>query len=233
MARELEAHGYTVYAWDRRANPPEDLERGRAFLDRIRPDRFYHFGLGSAEWAGFLAEACARRRIPFLNTSTVSVYADREIGPITPETEPDNTSEYALYKLESERLVRAAYPDAVIARIGWQIGSGPGSNNLLDYLHRQAEELGAIDASTRWFPACSFIEDTAIILHRLLEDQRPGTYLVDGNVGMNFYEIASGLNRLHGSPWLVRPTDDFVLDLRMVDPRLEVLSVERRLPPDG
>lgn len=232
-AQELEAHGFAVTAWDRAACPTEDAAAGRRFLDAVRPDWLLHIGFGPPEWAGFLAAECARRGIAFLYTSTVSVYADRETGPITPQTAADGTSEYARYKLESERQVREADPGAVIARIGWQIGSLPGTNNMIDYLHNRSLEEGVIRASTRWYPACSFLEDTAAVLHRLQVDHVPGTYLVDGNRNLNFYEIASALNRIHGDPWEVRAVDDFALDLRMVDDRIDVPAIERRLGLHG
>jgi len=231
--RELAAHGFEVAAWDRNEHPVEDQAAGRNFLDRAAPDWLFHIGMGPPEWAGFLAAESRARGIDFLYTSTVSVYADREIGPITPDTEPDATGEYARYKLACEARVREANPGAVIARIAWQIGSEPGSNNMVDYLHKCAAEAGQIQASTRWYPACSFLEDTAAVLHQLRLDHAPGTYLVDGNESMNFFEIASALNRLQGSRWTVRPVDDFALDLRMVDARIRVPPIEGRLGLDG
>ncbi|HUF38344.1 MAG TPA: sugar nucleotide-binding protein, partial [Anaerolineales bacterium] len=167
--------------------------------------------------------------IACLYTSSVSVYADRETGPITPETEPDGTSDYALYKLACEERVRAADPGAVIARIGWQIGTDPGSNNMVDFLHTRAREDGAVHAGTRWYPACSFLEDTAAVLYRLRDEAAPGIYLVDGNRHLSFFEIASALNRIRGRPWQVLPADEPVLDLRMVDRRVERPAIEGRL----
>ncbi len=229
VAQELAAQGFSVTAWDRTVHPPDDQIAGRRFIDRVQPDCLFHIGMGPAEWAGFLAAECAKRGIAFLYTSTVSVYADRETGPITPDTAPDGTSEYALYKLESERQVRAADPGAVIARIGWQIGSAPGKNDMFEYLHSRSLEDGVICASTRWYPACSFMEDTAVVLHRLRQDHAPGTYLVDSNRNLNFYEIVSALNRLHGDPWVVQAVEDFTLDLRMVDDRIDAPPLEKRL----
>lgn len=231
--RELAVHGFEVAAWDRTEHPVEDQAAGRGFLDRAAPDWLFHIGMGPPEWAGFLAAESRARGIDFLYTSTVSVYADRETGPITPETAPDGTSEYARYKLESERQVRAADPGAVIARIGWQIGSAPGTNNMIDYLYSRSLEDGLVRASTRWYPACSFLEDTAAVLHRLRRDHAPGTYLVDSNRNLNFYEIVSALNRLHGDPWEVLAVNDFTLDLRMIDDRIDSPPIERRLGLHG
>jgi dTDP-4-dehydrorhamnose reductase len=233
VGQALEAQGYRVLPWDRTRYPTEDDDLGQRFLDSARPDRLFHVGMGPPEWAGFLAAACRERGIRFLYTSTVSVYADRPTGPITPETEPDGTSEYARYKLESERQVRESNPEAVIARIGWQIGRERGSNNMIEYLFSQAGDDGIIGASRRWYPACSFLEDTGEVLGRLGSDAPPGTYLVDSNRVMNFYEIVTALNDLRGRPWTVRPEDDMVLDLRMVDDRIDVPPLETRLGADG
>lgn len=233
VGREFAARGYDVSAWDRTVLPPEDDAGGRRFLDEVQPACFFHIGLGPPEWAATLAADCADRGIAFLNTSTVSVFADREAGPITPETVPDGTSDYARYKIDCEERVRAANPAAVIARIAWQIGPEPGTSNMLTYLQNSAAEHGVIEASTRWYPACTFLEDTAAVLVRLLENPVPGTYLVDGNEKLNFYEIASALNRLHNSQWTVIPVDGLVLDLRMTDGRIDTPRIEARLGLDG
>lgn len=233
VAREFAAHGFAVSAWDRTVLPPDDYAGSRRFLDEVQPACFFHIGLGPPEWAANLAAECAGRGIAFLYTSTVSVFADREAGPITPETVPDGTSDYARYKIDCEERVRAANPAAVIARIAWQIGPEPGSSNMLTYLAESAQGSGVIEASTRWFPAACFLEDTAAVLVRLLESPVPGTYLVDGNRRLNFFEIAAALNRLRNSPWTVVPVDGLVLDLRMTDERVNTPGIELRLGLDG
>ena len=108
-----------------------------------------------------------------------------------------------------------------------------GMNNMIDYLRNRADEAGVIGASTRWYPACSLLEDTAAVFYRLRKDHAPGTYLVDSNRSLNFHRIAAALNEMRGSPWTIVPTEDLVLDLRMLDDRINIPSLEERLGVRG
>lgn len=100
---------------------------------------------------------------------------------------------------------------------------------MVDYLDRTFREKGRIDASTLWFPACSFLPDTADSLTQILK-LSPGLYHLDGNPGLNFYEIATGLNKLLGNPWKVVPVSGLVQNHRMLDPRVSVAPITRRFP---
>lgn len=80
------------------------------------------------------------------------VFTDDAVGPFTPESVPDAREGYGFEKYTAEQQIRQANPDAVIARLGWQIGAAPGSNNMIDFLAKQ----DVVRASEKWFPACSF-----------------------------------------------------------------------------
>jgi dTDP-4-dehydrorhamnose reductase len=130
---------------------------------------------------------------------------------------------------EAEQRVRAASPLARVVRLGWQIGDAPGSNNMVDFLAARQAEDGAIGASRRWYPACSFLADTAAALERAAA-LPPDLYLCDANRRWTFLEIVTALNVRHGGRWQVVTDDAFVYDQRMVDPRLDVPSLQSRLP---
>lgn len=234
--------GCEVVAWDRAAAPPEDPGAAQRMVEQTRPDALMHLAVPSQgtgrpdegrlvniEWTERLARLAARAGVPFVFTSTVMVFTDHARGPFTPASEPDARDGYGGEKREAEARARAANPNAVVARLGWQIGSTTGSNNMLDHLERQAREHGEIRASTRWLPACSFVEDTAAALLRLI--RQPGDlYLLSSNERWNFFEIVSALNAHHGGRWRVTPTEDFVYDQRMLDPRPGLPSLAARLP---
>ena len=160
--------------------------------------------------------------------SSVSVYSGAQTGPFTVQDVPQPDDDYGRYKLECEQRVQAVHSRAHIVRIGWQIGSTPGGNQMIDFLDRTFREQGRIDASTRWFPGCSFLPDTAAALLRITA-LPPGLYHLDGNPGLNFFQIATGLNRLLGDPWTVVPVAGLVQNHRMLDPRVEVASITQRL----
>jgi hypothetical protein len=166
--------GYAIVPWDRALHPVDNPEAVRFFIECEKPDLFCHAAMGSPEWTGWAAQTCAAFRIPFLYISSVSVYAASQSGPFTPQDLPAPDDDYGRYKLDCERRVQAAHPGAHLVRIGWQIGSAPGGNQMIDYLDRTAKEHGRIEASTRWFPGCSFLPDTAAsLVHILRPPPRP------------------------------------------------------------
>ena len=229
LAQALAKADYSVVPWDRSAHPIDHPEAVRFFIRSEKPDLFCHAAMGAPEWAEGAARTCAEDRIPFLYISSVSVYAASQSGPFTIRDVPRPDDDYGRYKLDCERRVQAAHPAAHVVRIGWQIGAAPGGNQMVDFLDRAHRERGQIDASTRWFPGCSFLPDTAESLAQISK-LPPGLYHLDGNPGLDFFEIATGLNRLLGNPWKVEPVAGLVQNHRMLDPRVPVASIARRFP---
>ena len=238
LKAQLLADGHSVVGWDRTAVPPNDLSAAEQFLQDAQPDVLFHLAIASqatgqenegwlinVEWPTQLAQLCHRHNIRFVFTSSVMVFTDDAVGPFTPDSVPDAREGYGYDKLVAERQVRAANPDAVIARLGWQIGEAPGSNNMIDFLAGQ----DVVRASEKWLPACSFLADTAVALQSLATAVSD-LYLLDSNNRWNFYQIAAALNDLHGSQWRIEQTADFVYDQRMRDPRANMPSLDKRLP---
>ncbi|WP_214848241.1 sugar nucleotide-binding protein [Exiguobacterium sp. s193] len=228
LADVLRMHQYEVIAWDRSVVSTTDSVIMEAFIDQVQPDLLLHIGMGSAEFAESLARLSFERNIPFLFTSTASVYANHQQGPHDPSVLPEADDEYGFYKRTCERLIQAVNPDAYIVRIGWQIGQVAGSNNMIDYLERHAS-TGPIPASKNWYPACSFLEDTAQMLYTILTAQTPGLYLADGNPTHSFFEIATALNVYHGSKWRIEEDDTIQRDDRMNDHRVTIQPISDRL----
>lgn len=213
-------------------------------LAAARPDVVYHLAIashptGAADegrlvnvlWPERLAAACREAGARLVFTSTAMVFSDQAIGPFTPESVPDAASGYGHEKRIAEERVRAAYPDARIARLGWQIGSAPGGNQMLTHLAEQARTQGAIRASRRWYPACSFLGDTCVALMALAERERAGgVYHVDSNRHWTFFEIASAISRSTAAGWRVEADDAFVFDQRLLDARVPMPELAARLP---
>jgi dTDP-4-dehydrorhamnose reductase len=220
VADELRRRGHTVTAWNREEVPPEDLALSRAFLERTRPAAIVHCAMGDPDWGVRLAESCANSGGVFLFTGSASVYGKHQSGPFTVDCVPEPDDAYGQYKLDCERRILAVNPDARIVRLGWQIALRTGGNQMVDFLSRRQAEHGQIDASTEWFPACSFLHDTARALANVLERFDPGTYLLDGNPGLNFLQIATKLNRAMNAGWNIRATSEFRYNNMMRDDRL-------------
>lgn len=234
LARALEATGVQVVAWDRDQVPTDEPSAGRGFIKRVRPDWFFHVATGSPDWAEGVAHVCAGQGVRFLFTGSVSVFGSEQQAPLTVETVPQPDDDYGRYKLDCEQRVRAAHPDARVVRLAWQIGTEPGGNHMVDYLDRTARENGQIEANRRWVPACAFLTDTARALVEIMDSQPAGLYQLDGNPGLNFFQIATALSHLQGDPWRVVPTEGPPFDNRMMDEQIDFPPITthfRDLPP--
>jgi len=237
----LESEDVEVIAWDRSLIPIDDYWAMETFMKREQPDALFHLAIASQpqgqndswrvnyRWPSELAWLTRQLNVSFVFTSTVMVFEQSVAGPYTPMMTPVATDGYGYEKRMAEERVLYQNPDTVIARLGWQIGDAAGSNNMIDFLVTRQEREGEIRASKRWKPACSFLQDTVAALTDLV-GVTPGTYHVDSNPKWNFYEIATALNEKHGNLWNIVPTEDFVYDQRMIDPRVEMPPLSYRLP---
>ncbi len=242
LASAALARGDAFIAWDRTIYPPDDDAAAEAALDRHAPDALIHAALPSRatgranedrlvheDWTARLARAAARRGVRFVYVSTVMVFTDRARGPFAPDSTPDAVEGYGGAKRRGEQAARAAHPEATIVRLGWQIGDQPGGNNMLTFFDDRMREEGRVRASTRWLPATSFLADTAAALIDAAQ-AAPGIYHLDANTRWSFFDIARALSAAHGNRWIVEPTDAFVYDQRMTDPRISLPALDRRLP---
>jgi len=244
LSSYLTDNGHTTIAWDRSHISIDNYSEMEAFLKSHQPDVLFHLATASEstgraneswfvnyEWTSELAWLTRTLDIRFVFTSSVMVFSDNAKGPFTTDSVPDADAGYGHEKYQAEQRTFYQNPEAVVARLGWQIGDAPGSNNMIDFFDKQMKDNGVISASSKWFPATSFIEDTVVELVRLVEAEK-GLYLLDSNADTkaNFYQIATVLNSLHGNIWKVTPNEDFVYDQRMIDPRSQIASLSTRLP---
>ena len=226
LAGELRTRGGTVLAWDRRVVPPDDDQAVDRHVRETAPTALAHCGTGDPRWAEHLAGCCGRMGVGFLFTSSVSVFGPHQPGPHGVDALPQPHDDYGRYKLECERRVLSANPKACVVRLGWQIALRPGGNQMAEHFMRRHAEQGFVEASTRWFQACSFVEDTARVLADLLERPSAGIHHLDGNPGWDMHRIVQALNREMGGTWDVRPTQDLCLNNLMRDDRLRTISIE-------
>ncbi|MFM8460460.1 MAG: sugar nucleotide-binding protein [Chthoniobacterales bacterium] len=225
LANELRGRGCEVVAWDRGAVSPDDGEAVARFIREVKPSAIVHCAMGSAQGAEDMARVCAEEGSKFLYVSSASVYGTQQQGPFTIHDAPEPCDDYGRYKLECEQRVRAVNDQAIVVRIGWQIALRRGGNNMVEHLAQKQAEHGHITASTEWFPACSFLDDTAKALAGALETSAPGLYLLDGNPGWSFWQMAVALNRALDAGWQVRESGDFRWNNQLLDRRLGMFSV--------
>ncbi len=237
----LKGLGHVVLGWDREKISIQNYSAMEAYLTEEKPDGLYHLAVPSQshgwvneswvvnyQWTSELAWLCRSIQIPFYYVSTVMVFSNFAKGPFTPDSKPDASEGYGYEKRMAEERVFYQNPDARILRLGWQIGTTVGTNNMVDHLDNRMKTDGIIAASTKWLPACSFLSDTVKVLD-LVRGLPPSLYLFDSNEKWSFYDIAFALNRVHNKGWKVVASDSFVYDQRMKDPRVPVISLKDHL----
>lgn len=97
---------------------------------------------------------------------------------------------------------------------------------MVEHRAQKQAEHGHITASTEWFPACSFVEDTARALAGALQSAEADLYLRDGNPGWSFWQIVTALNQTMEAGWEVRECQDFRWNNRMMHNRLDSIAIE-------
>lgn len=215
--------------------PADDSPQARAALARMRPDAIAHLALGAVAWADLLARDAADRAAALVFTSTAMVFDHDPDGPHDVDAPRTARDDYGRSKIACEDAVRAACPQAAIARLGWQIDETAGGNNMLAELDRRQAREGRVTASSRWTPACSFIDDTCRALLDLVETPRAGTFHLDANAGeaWRFDQVVQALKAHCARDWVVAVDGSataYAHDQRLVGGAIALPPLSRRLP---
>lgn len=225
--RALIADGHEVVLWDRYEVLPDDKVAVKTFIETHQPDVFFHIATGPETWLKTIIEVIKPKRIPLVFTSTESVFDETQAGPFTVTTPPLATGDYGQYKIACEKLIAAHYPEnTYVVRLGWQIAMEPLKNNMLNYL----VTAKSVEASTEWVLSTSFMPDTAQALIKLINDQPPGLYHLDGNSeNWDFYTLVCTLKAAFDLPIEVIKTDHFKRNNRLLSDVKLVNSIQERL----
>jgi len=239
LCDKLREQQWEVFIWDRKQVPINDYYKMENFIKLTRPDVLFHLAYSpdpnqswfvNYEWSSELAWITKILNIKFILASTNLVFKNSTQGPYTRESIPDADQGYGFEKRKTEERVLFQNPASIIARLGWQIRKQVGTNNMIDFFKRKIQSEGIIRASTKWLPACSFLEDTSSKLIELATVFPPGIFMLDSNECWNLYEIAVALNEEFSFGWKIEATDDYVFDSRMIDERIKMISLKERLP---
>ncbi|MEF1289796.1 sugar nucleotide-binding protein [Vibrio sp. M260118] len=235
VALQFKHRGWEVVEWNHHHISPTDLEQSEAFWNQVDVDAVCHMAMGSEEWAGWLAQRCAWKKIPYLFVSTAMVFDSEMNGPYGIFSQRNAKEDYGLYKIRSEDAIWRENPDAMIARIGWQIYDNDVGNNMKAHIERQHQEQGTIYASTAWYPATSHMDDTAIGFLQLIERNEPGLYHLDSNASdsWSFYELLCALKQHYDKAWQIVPCCDYQHDQRLHDERIALPPLSARFDRPG
>lgn len=232
LKKHFEANGFSVIPWNREKVPIDNYFVMEKFIKTIQPIALIHLAaitsfepekrkdawLVNYEWPSEIAWICMIHKIKFIFTSTAMVFSHLQKGPFTIDSVPDANNGYGYEKRMAEERVMSQNPESVILRLGWQIAL-EGHNSMIRFLENEMNEKGFIEASTNWFPSCSFLEDTIEIFRQSLNFE-PGIYMLNANEKLSFFEIACFLNEKFHKSWIIKPVESPVLDQRMEEKRL-------------
>ena len=226
--------GHQVTAWDRHLVRYGDDDAMSRYLQQVSPAVVVNLAIASQydplsllsaralneDFPALLGTMCARQGIRFLQTSSVMVFENSGDGPFTTDSVAAASDGYGKEKRLAEEQLREQCPEALIVRLGWQMGKDLQGNTMSHFLSETMKSKQEIVASNRWFPACSFVQDTAAVLLDLAtKAQTEGAsrvYHVDGNRGWSFFEIAQALKTYLNQSWTIRHDDTFVFDQRLL-----------------
>jgi dTDP-4-dehydrorhamnose reductase len=145
-----------------------------------------------------LAITCAKRKIPFIHLSTDSVFDGTKDGMYTEEDEPNPPGMYSQTKLEGERAVQSANPQAIIARVnfyGWSLGA---KRSLAEFFVNNLSEGKNVHGFTDVVFCPMWVNHLAQTLIAMLERDLHGLYHVVGAQPMNKYQFGVEVARKFG-----------------------------------
>ncbi|MEW6286906.1 MAG: SDR family oxidoreductase [Chloroflexota bacterium] len=145
-----------------------------------------------------LAAACAKRNIKFVHLSTDAVFDGTKQGAYTEEDEPTPQNVYSQTKLDGERAVQQANPQAIIARVnfyGWSLG---GKRSLGEFFVNNLGEGRRVYGFTDVVFCPMWVNHLAQTLLAMLEKDLHGLYHVVGAQPMNKYQFGVEVARRFG-----------------------------------
>lgn len=145
-----------------------------------------------------LAIACAKRNIKFIHLSTDAVFDGTKEGAYTEDDAPNPQIIYSQTKLDGERAVQQANPQAIVARVnffGWSLG---GRRSLGEFFVNNLSEGKNVNGFTDVIFCPMWVNHLAQTLVAMLEKDLHGLYHVVGAQAMNKYQFGVEVARKFG-----------------------------------
>jgi dTDP-4-dehydrorhamnose reductase len=242
---------FEVKAFDLTATDTPDR-----LLDETRPDAVVHCAamaniddcekqpdqaaLINSIVPGRLAEACQKREIRMVHLSTDAVF-DGSRGDYLETDMPHPLSVYAQTKLDGEKAVLDAYPQAVVARVNFYGWSLTGKRSLAEFFYNNLTMGKPVNGFTDVEFCPLFVNHLAELLMRLADGVQTGLFHVVSPVSLSKYEFGCRIAEIFGlddhlikpvsvmdggltarrSPKLTLNTDKLKESLQMVLPGVE------------
>jgi len=191
-----------------------DPEVEHHILDTVKPDAVIHTAalanleaceeqpetarLLNAELPGELANACARRGIRMMHISTDAVFDGTKDGVYTEEDTPNPQGVYASTKLDGERRVLSANPNALVVRVnffGWSLS---GTRSLPEFFINKLSAGKQAQGFTDVFFCPLFVGDLGEMLLKGLKRELSGIYHIVGSESISKYEFGVAIAHRFG-----------------------------------
>ena len=171
-------------------------------VDRAEEEEALAHGI-NAEAPGAMAEACARRAIPFVHISTDYVFDGSGETAWRPDDREAPINAYGRTKLEGERAVRAAGGAHAILRTSW-VFSAHGANFVKTMLRlsETRDTLRIVDDQIGGPTPASAIAEACLAIAAALAEQpgKGGTYHFSGAPDVSWKAFAEAIFDLAGRP---------------------------------
>lgn len=136
-----------------------------------------------------LAEACARAGVNIVQVSTDFVFDGSKREPYTIEDAPNPISVYGKSKLEGERAILAALPQAIVVRTSWLFGVG--GKNFASRIFDYAASSNRLKGITDMMSLPTYSPDLAQRILEIVDTGAVGTFhVVGGGEPATWFEVA-------------------------------------------
>ena len=147
---------------------------------------------------GELAAACASRKIRFIHISTDAVFDGTKTGFYTEDDTPSPPGVYSQTKLDGERAVHDANPQAMIARVNFYGSSLGGRRSLAEFFVNNLSEAKTVNGFTDVIFCPMLVNVTARLLLEMLQKNLSGLYHLVGAQPMSKYQFGLEIARAFG-----------------------------------
>jgi dTDP-4-dehydrorhamnose reductase len=183
-------------------------------LDEVQPDAVIHTAANAnvdscesdpvgahklnSDLPGELAKSCAERGIHMIHISTDAVFDGTKNGTYNEDDIPNPLGIYAQSKLDGEKAVLAAMPDATVARVnffGWSLS---GTRSLSEFFFNNLNAGRQCNGFTDVYFCPMFVGDLAETLIKILTHELRGIYHVVGSEALSKHEFGLRIARKFG-----------------------------------
>jgi dTDP-4-dehydrorhamnose reductase len=180
-------------------------------LDRSRPEAVIHCAAAAdvdyceqhpdearrinVDAAERMATECSRRNLRLVHLSTDAVFDGQKPGAYTESDTPRPQGVYAASKLASERVVRRACPEAIVARVNFYGWSLTGGRSLAEFFVNNLGRGVGVKGFTDVVFCPMFVGHLAALLLQLMESGLRGLYHAVGPRAMSKYDFGQAIAR--------------------------------------